>query len=897
MEFSGVTSSDPALQAFVQLFFIGVDLVVIVGFCIAFLRLRDRFAIFVLGALFYDLLRLATTLVAVVRGGEASVILADSLGFFRGLSILGAVQVLGGVTWNRRWVGGASALFVAASLGVLVSTGANASQWVSSIGVSLAHLFACVVLLRLRLLDSPGAVALFVSIVLSMFFYGGQLYALEWGTPVSALLYYLLHNSMNVLVWVSLGVIGLDRIGMWLSNARTAIDESEQRFLLVANASTDAILAINRQGLIIDWNSYASECFGWSKRDALGLNVSDVLPGQSPDQLAQRRDRAPTRISSAGTQTFDRFEASGVRKSGTTFPVEVTLVHLPKGGATSLALIVRDITERKEHEKTLVQARDELESLNARLETALGQATDMAASANDANLAKSQFLATMSHEIRTPMNGIIGMTSLLGYTDLKGDQKEYVATIRESCDVLLSIINEILDFSKIEAGQLQLEYQSFDLRRCVEGALDLLGRNASEKGLYLGYQIEDIPSTTIYSDETRLRQILVNLIGNAIKFTEAGGVFVYVGAQNAGEGEIEVTFSVVDSGIGIPPDKRDRLFQPFSQVDPSIARKFGGTGLGLAICSRLCELMGGRIWVESEENVGSTFSFVIRAKEIKSLPPEYLEERQPALVGRYVFLLEGNDRSREIVGSYCRRWGMNLSDGADVESLRSFIRNKGKLDLLLVDYEQMAREKFDLLEARREFSVLGNLPYVVLTSGLVPSQLESDRQCVGVLPRAVKPGRFFALVQSFFEADIAKKGSESSLWRFNEQLGASKPLRILLAEDNLVNQKVALGYLQKMGYRADVAGNGIEVLDAIGRQRYDVILMDVQMPEMGGLEATRRINDSMKAEHRPWIIAMTAGATSEDRERCMDAGMDDFLSKPINAEAFQDVLRRCSARG
>ena len=897
MELLGLTSQSPLLQAFIQLFFIGADLIVLLGFCVAFLRLRDRFALFVLAALFFDVLGLSMVLVGVLRGEPLPVPLLDFLSFLRGFSIFGAVQVIGGVTWRRHLMAAILVVFGLLSLGPLLFGVAEIMPLASGVSRSLAPLAVSVLLVRIRLLDAPGTIALFVANLLSLLFFACGVYAESWGSSFSVVLYYLLHNAMNMFVWVSLGVIGLDRVGIWLSNARMAVDESEQRFLLVANASTDAILAINREGQIIDWNSYASESFGWAKRQALEMNVSDILPQQTAENLTTRQGQSPSRTSSAGTQTFDRFETTAVRKSGQNFPVEVTLVYLPKSGAYSLALIVRDITERKDYESSLVQAKDEFEALNERLELALSQATDMAATANDANLAKSQFLATMSHEIRTPMNGIIGMTSLLAYTELEDEQKEFVATIRESCDVLLTIINEILDFSKIEAGQLQLENQSFDLRRCVEGALDLLSRNAAEKSVYLGYLFRDLPTTMIYSDETRLRQVLVNLIGNAIKFTESGGVFVYVSGVEHGADENEITFTVVDSGIGIPEDKLALLFEPFSQVDPSVARKFGGTGLGLAICARLCELMGGKIWVESEVGIGSRFSFSIRAKGLTSVTPDFLDPNQSALAGRHVVVIEGNDASREILGSYCRLWGMNLIECADFDAFETYLEKRGKVDFLMVDNELMTTVRADLFQKRKEYPALNSLPFLLVSSRLVSNDWEQDRHCVGVLNRPIKPARFYALTHSFFEADFAKKSSDSSLWRFDDGLGQTNPLRVLLAEDNFVNQKVALGFLHKMGYVADLAGNGLEVLDAMGRQAYDVILMDVQMPEMGGLEATRRLIRNYSASKRPWIVAMTAGATTEDQERCLEAGMDDFLSKPINAESFQEVIRRSPRLG
>ena len=890
-----LANQDPNLQAFVLLFFLGVDLVVLLGFVVAFLRLRDRFAIFVLSAIVFDTAGLSVALVSVFRETLAPESLVGVLGVMRSFSVLVTVQIVVGLQWKRRIILASIAVL---ALGVMASgmvAGPRVASAASMLTVVSLQVAACVFLVHRRQLTSSGPIGLFASMFLSSVFAGAILYGLQGVVSQSVSGYFVLHNAMNILIWVSLGVISLDRIGSWLSNARIAVTESEQRFMLVANASTDAILGINKAGIVVDWNSHASEIFGWPKRKAMELEIGELLPGQTVMRLVERKGSTSFRTSPVGTQTSDRFQTVGLRKSGQEFPAEVTIVMLPKQGAFSLGLIIRDITKQKEYEDSLVRAKRELEKLNKRLESALGQATDMAASANDANLAKSQFLATMSHEIRTPMNGIVGMTSLLSYTDLNADQKEYVVTIRESCEVLLTIINEILDFSKIEAGQLKLEYQSFDLRRCVESALDLLGRNAVEKSLYLGYQFDELPTSMIYSDETRLRQILVNLLGNAIKFTEAGGVFVYVSGKSLGAQVWEFRFSVVDSGIGIPEDKLDRLFQPFSQVDTSTARRFGGTGLGLAICARLAGMLGGDIWVESQEGEGSTFTFSIQAKGLESATPKYLRPSQPSLRHRTVVVLEGHQRSREILAALCQLWEMTCVECASFEDLDRYCNEGGKIDLLLLDWELSVRCERDFLDERKRNPKLRNLPFLVVSGGLVPDVIEQDRHCLGHLVRPVKPARFYSLVSGFFEADQARQGSDSRAWRFDDALSQSKPLRILLAEDNLVNQKVAVGFLHKMGYVADVAGNGVEVLEALKRQDYDVILMDVQMPEMGGLEATRRIVSKFPRESRPWIIAMTAGATTEDRERCKEAGMDDFLPKPVQAEAFQEIIRRCTS--
>ena len=672
-----------------------------------------------------------------------------------------------------------------------------------------------------------------------------------------------------------IGTFGISRDITEQKLAERALIESEARKRAVFDAAIDCIITLDEGGRIIEWNPAAERVFGYTLREVSGREMEEVLfPHIDRDNGSSVLER---RSSEFNSTVGNRVETTAVRKNGERFIAEMSVQPIPLDGTLLMTVFLRDITRRKRAEEELRHAKETAEA---------------------ASKAKSDFLANMSHEIRTPMNAVIGMTQLVLDTGLSHVQREYLEIVRESGESLLGIINDILDFSKIEAGKLDLEEVPFDLRESVGDTMRALAVRAHAKGLELVCRVQPEVAEFITGDPGRIRQIVTNLVGNAIKFTETGEVVVNIDTRSETDERIELHFSVTDTGIGIPRAKQQKIFEAFEQADSSTTRRYGGTGLGLAICSRLVSLMGGRVWVESEESQGSAFHFTAwfdRAESDGADPRAALRSR---LIDLRVLVVDDNATNRRILQEILKNWRMQptlVSGAADaLEIMRAAHRAGETFDLVLTDANMPDTDGFSLAEKIKADPELASSVIMMLTSGDRPGDVSRCEQ-LGIASYLMKPIKQSELFDAIAAA-VGPDDLEPAPAVVNRLAGlepAQRPLRILLAEDSLVNQKLAIGLLQRSGHTLFIANNGKEALAALETKTFDLVLMDVQMPVMDGLEATTSIRrrEQSSGGHVP-IIAMTAHAMKGDRERCLAAGMDEYVAKPIRVAELYTAMSR-----
>jgi two-component system sensor histidine kinase/response regulator len=654
-----------------------------------------------------------------------------------------------------------------------------------------------------------------------------------------------------------------------LKRAQEAVGQSEERYRRLFEDAPVAYHEITREGIVQRVNLAECVLLGFTAADMLGRPVWQFLAPAERDRYRE----AVLRKTSA-EEPLVPHPLEYVRRGGSRLTVEIheNLIREADGTIVGMRCALLDITERRRAEQETQRAIEAAEA---------------------ASRAKSEFVANMSHEIRTPLNGIIGMTELTLGTDLTAEQKEYLAAVKTSADALLTVINDILDFSKIEAGRLQLDPAEFDLRDALGDALGVLALRAQQKGLELAYQVAPDAPERLVADSGRLRQVVINLVGNAIKFTDRGEVVVRVKAEGKPAAQVSLHFSVTDTGIGIPVEKQLLIFEAFQQADTSTTRKFGGTGLGLTISSRLVDLMGGKIWVESEPGKGSTFHFtaLCGVPQEASARPARIEHLQ----GLPVLVVEDNATSRKILEEILAGWQMKpaAADGAESalaalsrassqgQPFRLVLIDSALMDGALINPKATGVDGFALAEQIRRRPELGS-PQLLL---LAPAGPAGDRARRAELPYITKPVRHAKLL----EALLAATGVSGSQAVAAPLRHASRPsrLRVLLAEDNPINQMLSRNLLEKRGHGVVVVGTGREAVDAVQRESFDLVLMDVQMPDMGGFEATAKIREWERNSggHIP-IVAMTAHAMQGDRDRCLEAGMDSYVSKPIDVETL-----------
>jgi len=670
--------------------------------------------------------------------------------------------------------------------------------------------------------------------------------------------------ALSALIWAGI----LRRKGAQLRQQKEFSDT-------LIRSSVDGIFAIDKDFRVTAWNPAISAMSGLPPEKAIGRIALDLHPVLYQNGESARLSAALAGETISSVDQRYRLPGSGTRYYSTHY----SSLYDASGQIVGALGVVRDITARKSAEAELRRAKE---------------------SAETANRSKSRFLANMSHELRTPMNAVIGVSGILLDNETNQEKRAYLDTIRFGAQSLLSIINDILDFSKVDSGQLRFESVPFDLRLCLEKSLEIVGVSVASKGLDLGYTIDaDVPKILI-GDSTRVRQVIINLVGNAVKFTQEGSIFITVTAEPQADDNFKINFVVKDTGIGIPAEKAVNLFKPFQQADESTARRYGGTGLGLAISKQLVEGMGGNIWLESQVGVGTSFYFSILAKADYSAHSDQTagEDRRELLRGRRALVVQQSEATLKVLNRYFEEWEIvPVTFSSVAEAVAGWPPQcDTPPDVLIVDNELPLAQFLELK------LLTGAKPAIVLrfigrgNEGLSGAlRAESSLQVLFInkpISRA-ELRRSLEVAVSGEPVRVAKRESEFSK---HSQYAASRPFRILLVEDHPVNQQITVVLFSRLGYRVDVASNGFEALESLRRQRYDVVFMDMNMPEMDGLEASRHIQRDWPEEARPWLVALTANATLSDQEECAKAGMLGFISKPVELPDLKNALDQVPSR-